>query len=142
MKRENNKQIYRKKDYFGFKFDLNFRNGKAELSKELFPDELTSNKAYKEYKKLTSKIKFKDTEFQADPVSINFMSAVLNLANLRYNQAIVLKEMPPKEAYEAIYGQTIMWKDVKNNWVTIRIDELGEGLELALEKLKEILEKY
>jgi len=142
MGRVNRKQIYKKKDYFGFKFGLNFKNGKAELTKELFPDELKSNKAYKEYKKLTSKIKFKGTEFQADPVSINFMSAVLNLANLRYNQAMVLKGLSPKEAYEAVYGQTIMWKDVKNNWVTIRIDELGEGLELALEKLKEILEKY
>lgn len=131
-----------KENIYGFEFNLDFeKDGGAVLNKTLFADKLTNKKAYKEFKKLTSTINFKDHKFQADPVSINFMSAVVNLANLQFNQAIA-KGTKPADAFEAVYGRAIAWKDVNNQWVEMTVGEISQGLELALENLKKILEKY
>ena len=142
LENKNPNNDYIKKDIYGFKFDIDFnKDEEAVLKRTLFTDKLKSKKAYKEYRKLVSTITFKDHRFQSDPISINFMSAVLNLANLKFNQAVA-KGMAPADAYETVYGETIAWKDAKNQWVEIRLDEVGQGLELALQKLKTILEKY
>lgn len=140
MKSEINNNII-KKNLYGFEFNLDISDNGATLNKEFFTDKIKNKKAYKEYKKITAVIDFKGHKFQADPVSINFMSATVNLANLKFNQALA-KGMKIEDAYKAIYGQTILWKDKSNNWVEIAVGDLGEGIELALEKLKTILEKY
>jgi len=133
-----------KKGLYAFKYDFSFKKneeGKPTVGKKFFADEVKDREAYKEYLKNSSIVKFKDTEFQADPVSINFMSAVLSVASVQFAN-LLAQGKSPEEAFGLVYGQEIQWKDKKNNWVRIKVGELGEGLQLALVNLKEILSKY
>jgi hypothetical protein len=66
------------------------------------------------------------------------MSSVLAIANFKFNRAIA-SGMSPADAYAAAYKQTIPWKDAENVFRDIRIEQIGNNLQLAMEKVKEII---
>ena len=136
------KEVAGKKGIYAFKYNFSFKNtdenGKPKTEKSFFTESVMNKEAYKEYLKIESTIKFKDTEFQADPISINFMSAVLSTASVEFN-SLLAQGVKPDEAFEKVYGQEIDWKDVQNKWVKLKVSELGQGLQLALINLKKIL---
>jgi len=135
------KEIWYKKSeqLAGYKLELEMdKTGKFILNKILAPVPITGKKAEKVYKKLSAIIEVDGYKFQADEGSINYMSSVVALANFKYNQAIANGMSPPK-AYKAIYKQTIIWKDVDNEFRNISVEAIGNALEAAMKKVKEII---
>jgi hypothetical protein len=124
----------------GYKYELK-KDKKGTgfvLTDVLAPIPLKGKKAKKVFKKLTAIIEVDGYKFQADEGSINYMSSVLAIANFKFNQAIA-NGMSPADAYAAVYKQTVPWKDAENVFRDIRIEQIGNNLQIAMEKVKEII---
>jgi hypothetical protein len=124
----------------GYKYELK-KDKKGTgfvLTEILAPVPLKGRKAKKVFKKLTAIIEVDGYRFQADDGSINYMSSVLAIANFKFNQAIA-NGVSPTDAYTTIYKQTIPWKDATNVFREITIEDIGNNLQIAMKKVKEII---
>ena len=126
---------------FSYDFKINNKTGECVTVPTLKPTTELSSRAMKKMHKLTATIEIDGVKFAADETSISFMTSILALANFKYNQAVG-SGIKPDDAYAAVYSQEIDWKDIKNNWVKVKLSSIGDNLEQAMHNLAAILAKY
>ena len=100
------------------------------------PDILKNTKAIKKEKKEQLTVTYNNIEFQADTVSIIYMSGVTAIANANYNKAV---EAGSKTAYNDVYKSTIKWKCADNIIRDITIEDLVNICHLAMGSVANIL---
>jgi len=132
---------FKKKNLKGFEYKLQFDDEGVVVDKILKPTDIRGKKAEKEFKKLTNKVDLNDVIFDADEVSIMYMSSVLAIANFMFNK-LIAEGKTPKEAYNAVYKQAVTWKDANNKFQNIPIEFIAGGLQQAMNNIKEIISKY
>ena len=69
--------------------------------------------------------------FDADNTSINYMSAVLTIANLKMIQALAAG-VSAVDAYNSIYKTSISWKNANNTISNVQLETIGEALEQCM----------
>ena len=119
-------------------YEIGNSENEFNITPVLKPTIIKGEKAVKYFKKSTATIKIDDHIFDANEESINFMSSVLVIANFRFNK-LVNSGKTRKEAYKKVYEDTVVWKDAKNEWVEVKISNIADALELAMENMKEII---
>ena len=92
------------------------------------------------YKKLDElKITHNTVAYDANGKAIGNMSAVMGVANFKYNQA-VSQGMNPATAYSLIYKETkIWWKGADNTPHEVMIESVCEALEKSMLEVASIL---
>jgi len=77
--------------------------------------------------------------YDADGRAIGNMSAVMGVANFKYNQAVA-SGVNPAEAYQLIYKDTkIWWKGADNEPHEVMIESVCEALEKSMNGVSDIL---
>ena len=69
--------------------------------------------------------------FDADNTSINYMSSVLTIANLKMIQALATG-VSAVDAYNSIYKTSISWKNANNTISNVQLETVGEALEQCM----------
>ena len=69
--------------------------------------------------------------FDADNTSINYMSSVLTIANLKMIQALAAG-VSAVDAYNSIYKTSISWKNANNTISNVQLETVGEALEQCM----------
>ena len=69
--------------------------------------------------------------FDADNTSINYMSSVLTIANLKMIQALAAG-VSAVDAYNSIYKTSISWKNANNTISNLQLETVGEALEQCM----------
>ena len=69
--------------------------------------------------------------FDADNTSINYMSSVLTIANLKMIQALAAG-ISAVDAYNSIYKTSISWKNANNTISNVQLETVGEALEQCM----------
>lgn len=78
--------------------------------------------------------------YDADGRAIGNMSAVMSVANFKFNQAIVLGGLTHEEAYQAIYKDTtIFWRGADDNNHEVMIESVCEVLEKSMLAVADIV---
>jgi len=96
-------------------------------------EEKRGRKARKEEAKNKLTVTVNNVVFNADTVSINYMSAAISEANRRVLEAMANDtSLTIDKAYNQIYTSTIKWKGADNVIHTIKIETLAKALEAAL----------
>ena len=75
--------------------------------------------------------------FDADNTSINYMSAVLTIANLKMIQALAAG-VSSVEAYNSIYKTSISWRNANNTVSNVQLETVGEALEQCMAEVGSI----
>ena len=75
--------------------------------------------------------------FDADNASINYMSAVLTIANLKMIQALAAG-VNAVDAYASIYNTSISWKNANNTISNVQLETVGEVLEQCMAEIGNI----
>ena len=75
--------------------------------------------------------------FDADNTSINYMSAVLTIANLKMIQALATG-VSAAEAYDSIYKTSISWRNANNTISNVELETVGEALEECMAEVGNI----
>lgn len=128
-------------DLANFKYDIKVGKGGVILTSLLEPKTEFNKSAVKKYKKLTAVIEVGDHYFDSDEDSINFMSSIVALANFKFNQAVA-SGVSASDAFDAVYSQTITWKDNNGEGVELTLQQIGEGLELGMQEMSKIIYTY
>ena len=75
--------------------------------------------------------------FDADNTSINYMSSVLTIANLKMVQALAAG-ISAVDAYDSIYKTSISWKNANNTISNVQLETVGETLEKCMAEVGSI----
>lgn len=75
--------------------------------------------------------------FDADNTSINYMSAVLTIANLKMIQALA-SGVSTVDAYDSIYKTSISWRNANNTVSNVQLKTVGEALEQCMAEVGSI----
>ena len=75
--------------------------------------------------------------FDADNTSINYMSSVLTIANLKMIQALAAG-ISAVDAYDSIYKTSISWKNANNTISNVQLETVGEALEKCMAEVGSI----
>ena len=75
--------------------------------------------------------------FDADNTSINYMSAVLTIANLKMIQALA-SGVSTVDAYDSIYKTAISWRNSNNTVSNVQLKTIGEALEQCMAEVGSI----
>lgn len=75
--------------------------------------------------------------FDADNTSINYMSAVLTIANLKMIQALA-SGVSTVDAYDSIYKTAISWRNSNNTVSNVQLKTVGEALEQCMAEVGSI----
>ena len=75
--------------------------------------------------------------FDADNTSINYMSAVLTIANLKMIQALAAGVIAV-DAYDSIYKTAISWRNANNTVSNVQLETVGEALEQCMAEVGNI----
>jgi hypothetical protein len=94
--------------------------------------------AVKRFNKESLVVTANGVEFEADTLSINYMSSAVAVANFKYNQ-LVAGGMAVAEAYTVVYKSTIGWKNAQGDTSTVQIETIAEALELAMGQVGNII---
>jgi len=105
---------------------------------EYVHDVKLNNSAVKQEKKSTLVITVNDIGIDANSDAINSMSAVVALANFKFN-ALLADGKAADEAYKTIYNSTVDWKGADNNIYTLKITDICTALETAMGAVANIL---
>jgi len=123
----------------------------------LEPQPIKGRKASKLYNKLNAKTELNGNLFQVDPDSINYMSAVVSIANFRFIEMLsyLIKENQSKpvdkrasieellsKAEQQVYDMEIDWKTADNKFVKIKLRDIPNALENAMKLYKKIISEY
>lgn len=115
-------------------------NGKKVTNHKIYvPDKMTGKKAIKQDNKDKLLVTVQGIEFEADTMSMCYMSNVLNVASMKYSK-LRSSGSTPDVAYEASYKTSIGWKCTDNVTRQVTIEILGEALELAMGQVANIIE--
>ena len=98
---------------------------------EYIQEPILGSKATKQEAKDKLISKANGISYDADVMSITYMSAVVATANAKYNK-LCASGMVESDAYTAIYKSQITWKGSTNTLHTIQIESLVEALEDAM----------
>lgn len=69
--------------------------------------------------------------FDADNTSINYMSAVLTIANLKMIEALTAG-VSAADAYNSIYKTSISWRNANNTISNVELETVGKALEESM----------
>lgn len=75
--------------------------------------------------------------FDADNTSINYMSAVLTIANLKMIQALAAG-VSAVDAYNSIYKTSISWRNANNTISNVELETVGKALEECMTEVGNI----
>ena len=75
--------------------------------------------------------------FDADNTSINYMSAVITIANLKMIQALTAG-VSAVDAYDSIYKTAISWRNANNTVSSVQLETVGEALEQCMAEVGSI----
>jgi len=114
------------------RYDFKIGSSGCSIKPVLEPTATTDKRAMKHYHKRTAEVTIGEYSFNADESSINYMSSVLAIANNKVLLLAVTDDFTLESAYEAVFGQTVSWKDAANKWREIPLKSLSEGLEAAM----------
>ena len=123
--------------------------------------ELIGEPAIKQDNKDNLTVTVNTVEYDADTISINYMSSVTALANFKMLQALynIAKKITNPEddqfigidnvlyshyitvisLYEAIFKTTVGWKNTNNMVSQVQIESIAEALELAMGEVANIV---
>jgi len=100
------------------------------------PELLVGAKAIKQENKEKLTITYNNTDFQADTLSIIYMTSVVAIANTNYAQAI---NAGSTTAYDDVYKSTIKWKCVDNVIRDITVEDIINICHLAMGSIANII---
>lgn len=100
------------------------------------PELLVGAKAIKQENKEKLTITYNNTDFQADTLSIIYMTSVVAIANANYTQAI---NEGSTTAYNDVYKSTIKWKCVDNVIRDITVEDIINICHLAMGSIANII---
>ena len=115
-----------------------FDGKKAYTHSVYTPDEIINKKAIKQESKDKLVVLVKGVSYDADSLSMCYMSNVINIASMRYN-SLVSKGTPTDEAYRASYLSSIGWKGSDNVPRDTLVEDIGLALELAMGEVANII---
>lgn len=75
--------------------------------------------------------------FDADNTSINYMSSVITIANLKMIQALATG-VSAVDAYNSIYKTSISWKNANNTISNVQLETVGKALEQCMAEVGNI----
>ena len=100
------------------------------------PELLVGAKAIKQENKEKLTITYNNTDFQADTLSIIYMTSVIAIANANYAQAV---KVGSTTAYNDVYKSTIKWKCVDNVIRDITVEDIINICHLAMGSIANII---
>jgi hypothetical protein len=100
-------------------------------------------KTYQERQKNNSKkhivVEHNTVNYQGDPSSINFMSAVGAIGAMRMFQALIVAGVITQEQYDAVYKTTENWKSADDTIHTVQIESVVEACEKAMIEIAKVI---